>query len=114
MYRKSLEHIRRKSFTFHVNIHITGIPIVQLEDPDLAKEVGLFAFPSIVFFRNFGHESVIYAGDIKNEASILEWLLVQMDPSNEAIDNQEGEELESAIENYDSIAVFICKLMVSQ
>ena len=93
------------------NIHITGIPIVQLEDTALAKEVGLFAFPSIVFFRNFGHESVIYAGDIKNEASILEWLLVQMDPSNEAIDNQDGEELENAIENYDSIAVFICKNM---
>ena len=96
------------------NIQITGIPIVQLEDSALAIEVGLHAFPSIVFFRNFGHESVIYAGDIKNEASILEWLLVQMDPTNEAIDNQEGEELESAIENYDSIAVFICKYSVSQ
>ena len=33
-----------------------------------------------------------------------------MDPSNEAIDSQEGEELESAIENYDCIAVFIAKL----
>ena len=52
---------------------------------------------------------MIYAGDIKNEDSILEWLLVQMDPSNEAIEDAEGEELESAIENYDSIAVFICK-----
>ena len=41
----------------------------------------------------------------------MEWLLVQMDPSNEAIDSQEGEELESAIENYDCIAVFICKHM---
>ena len=37
-----------------------------------------------------------------------------MDPTNEAIDDQEGEELESAIENYDSIAVFICKNMISQ
>ena len=88
---------------------IAGIPIVKLEDTALAKEVGLFAFPSIVFFRNFGKEAVIYAGDIKNEDSILEWLLVQMDPSNEAIEDAEGEELESAIENYDSIAVFICK-----
>ena len=88
---------------------ISGIPIVKLEDTALAKEVGLFAFPSIVFFRNFGKEAVIYAGDIKNEDSILEWLLVQMDPSNEAIEDAEGEELESAIENYDSIAVFICK-----
>merc|ERR1712088_530446 len=76
-----------------------GIPIVKLEDTALAKDVGLFAFPSIVFFRNFGKEAVIYAGDIKNEDSILEWLLVQMDPSNEAIEDAEGEELESAIEN---------------
>ena len=52
---------------------------------------------------------MIYAGDIKNEDAILEWLLVQMDPSNEAIEDAEGEELEIAIENYDSIAVFICK-----
>ena len=84
-----------------------GIPIVKLEDTALAKEVGLFAFPSIVFFRNFGAEAVIYAGDIKNEDSILEWLLVQMDPSNEAIDDQEGDELADSIENDDSIAVFI-------
>ena len=80
-----------------------------MEDPDLAKEVGLHAVPSVVFFRNYGDEAVIYAGDIKNEDSILEWLLVQMDPSNEAIEDQDGEELEDSIENYDSLAVFICK-----
>ena len=97
------------SFSFSTIASLLGIPIVKLEDTVLAKEVGLFAFPSIVFFRNFGKEAVIYAGDIKNEASILEWLLVQMDPSNEAIDDVEGEELESAIENFESIAVFICK-----
>ena len=62
-----------------------------------------------MFFRNNGEEAVIYAGDIKNEDSILEWLLVQMDPSNEAIDDQENEELANEIENYDSIAVYICK-----
>ena len=32
-----------------------------------------------------------------------------MDPSNEAIEDADGEELESLIENYDSLAVFICK-----
>ena len=89
--------------------YITGIPIIKLEDKSLAKEVGLFAFPSIVFFRNFGEEAIIYAGDIRNEDSILEWILVQMDPSNEAIEDEDGEELESLIENSDSLAVFICK-----
>ena len=79
----------------------------------MGKEVGLFAYPSVVFFRNFGEEPIIYAGDIKNEDSILEWLLVQMDPSNDAIDHQEGEELESSIEFYDSIAVYICKSTIN-
>ena len=80
-----------------------------MEDKDLAKEVGLHAVPSVVFFRNYGDEAIIYAGDIKNEDSILEWILVQMDPSNEAIEAQDGEDLEDSIETYDSLAVFICK-----
>ena len=83
-----------------------------MEDKVLAKEVGLFAFPSVVFFRNFGEEAVIYAGDLRNEDSILEWLLVQMDPSNEAIDDQDSDELASTIEEYDLLAVFICKYVM--
>jgi hypothetical protein len=30
---------------------VAGIPIVKLEDRQLAKTVGVFALPAIVFFR---------------------------------------------------------------
>ena len=86
-----------------------GIPIVKLEDKELAKTVGVFALPAIVFFRAFGEEAVIYTGDLKREESILEWLMVQKDPSNDAIEELEGEELRKTIESSDAIAVFICK-----
>ena len=89
-----------------------GIPIVKLEDKDLAKTVGVFALPAIVFFRAFGEEAVIYTGDLKREESILEWLMVQKDPSNDAIEELEGDDLRKTIESSDAIAVFICKLIV--
>jgi len=84
-----------------------GIPIVKLEDKELAKTVGVFALPAIVFFRAFGEEAVIYTGDLKREESILEWLMVQKDPSNDAIEELEDEELRKTIENADAIAVFV-------
>ena len=89
-----------------------GIPIVKLEDKDLAKTVGVFALPAIVFFRAFGEEAVIYTGDLKREESILEWLMVQKDPSNDAIEELEGDDLRKTIESSDAIAVFICKLFI--
>ncbi|CAB4068818.1 unnamed protein product [Lepeophtheirus salmonis] len=85
----------------------SGIPIVKLEDKDLGRNVGVFAYPSIVIFRNFGEEAVIYSGDLKNKESILEWLLVQKDPGNQAIESMEGTILRKTIEASDSIAVFM-------
>jgi hypothetical protein len=74
----------------------------------LAKEVGVFALPSIVFFRATA-DPTIYAGDLKNEEAILEWLMVQKDPSNEAIEEQDGETLVKTIANTEAVAVFLCK-----
>ena len=71
----------------------------------------MFALPAIVFFRAFGEEAVIYTGDLKREESILEWLMVQKDPSNDAIEEMEGDDLRKTIEGSDAIAVFICKLI---
>ena len=64
-----------------------------------------------MFFRAFGEEAVIYTGDLKREESILEWLMVQKDPSNDAIEEMEGDDLRKTIEGSDAIAVFICKLI---
>jgi hypothetical protein len=46
---------------------------------------------------------------MKREDSILEWLLVQKDPSNEAIEEVEGDDLRSVIKEADAVAVFVCK-----
>ena len=73
----------------------------------------MFALPAIVFFRAFGEEAVIYTGDLKREESILEWLMVQKDPSNDAIEESEGDELRKTIESADAIAVFVCKFTAS-
>ena len=78
----------------------------------LAKEVGVFALPAVVFFRA-NSEPTIYSGDLKNEDAILEWLLVQKDPSNEAIQEQSGENLQKTIDNSETVAVFLCKLSIS-
>jgi len=86
---------------------VAGVPIVKLEDKQLAKTVGVFALPAIVFFRNYGEDATIYAGDLKREESILEWMLVQKDPNQEGIEEQEGDELRSSVENSEAVAVFI-------
>ena len=86
-----------------------GIPIVKLEDKTLAKSVGVFSLPAVVFFKNFGEEAVVYTGDLKREESILEWLMVQKDPSNDAIEELEGESLRNIVESSDAVAVFVCK-----
>ena len=113
---------------------------MKVEDRQLAKSVGVFAHPSLVIFRNYGEEAVIYSGDIKvsgmrvtrdsnpekrnnsqisenqklitqfqSQEAVLEWLLVQKDPTNEAIRDQEGDELQRTIERTESVAVFVCE-----
>jgi len=86
---------------------VAGIPIVKLENIELAKSVGVFALPSIVFFRNFGQDAVIYTGDIKKEENIFEWMLLQKNPSNEAIEEKNGADLKSLIDSSNFVAVFL-------
>ena len=51
-----------------------------------------------------------FAGDLKNEDAILEWMLVQKDPANEAIAEQSGENLKTFIENTEAVAIYLCEL----
>lgn len=50
-----------------------------------------------------------FAGDLKNEDAILEWMLVQKDPANEAIAEQSGENLKTFIENTEAVAIYLCE-----
>uniref|UniRef100_A0A147BH45 Putative thioredoxin/protein disulfide isomerase n=1 Tax=Ixodes ricinus TaxID=34613 RepID=A0A147BH45_IXORI len=50
-----------------------GIHMVKIQDPTLAKRYGIKTFPALVYFRNAN--PLIFDGDIKNEESVLEWLI---------------------------------------
>lgn len=87
-----------------------GVDFIKIDDRDLAKEMGVFALPAILFFRNGNREPVIYAGDMKNEERILEWLLVQKDPSSEMIEDLQDDQLVEYIRRNEYVAVYFCEL----
>ncbi|RZF41690.1 hypothetical protein LSTR_LSTR011625 [Laodelphax striatellus] len=83
-----------------------GIDFVKIDDKKLAKELGVFALPAILFFKMTSKEPVIYAGDLYDEGEILSWLLTQKDPSGEVIEEFEGEALLKAIQHSESLAIY--------
>ncbi|XP_011311794.1 uncharacterized protein hlk isoform X3 [Fopius arisanus] len=83
-----------------------GINFVKIDDKQLSKEFGVFALPAILFFRMGSKEPVIYAGDLYDEDQILQWLMVQKDPSGEVIEALEGEDLLHLIRESDALAVY--------
>ncbi|XP_055708462.1 uncharacterized protein LOC129804839 isoform X8 [Phlebotomus papatasi] len=83
-----------------------GIDFVKIDDRKMAKEIGVFALPAIVFFKSTSKEPVIYAGDIYEEQDILNWLLTQKDPGGDVIEDLEGAKLMSMIEESNSLAIF--------
>ncbi|XP_005191460.1 uncharacterized protein LOC101896609 isoform X8 [Musca domestica] len=83
-----------------------GIDFVKIDDKQMAKELGVFALPAIVFFKPSSKEPVIYAGDLYEEEQILSWLLTQKDPGGDVIEDLEGDRLVNLIEESGSIAVY--------
>lgn len=83
-----------------------GINFVKIEDKQMAKELGVFALPAILFFKLGSKEPVIYAGDIYDEHQILQWVLTQKDPSGDVIEASEGNELMALIQGQEALAVY--------
>nr|XP_027235335.1 uncharacterized protein LOC113826642 [Penaeus vannamei] len=83
-----------------------GIDFVKIDDSQLAKEVGVFALPAIVFYRAGSEEPIIYAGDMKNEENLLSWLLTEKDPTADFIEDMYGDALLRVIRDSDAIAVY--------
>ncbi|XP_063590532.1 uncharacterized protein LOC134767464 [Penaeus indicus] len=84
-----------------------GIDFVKIDDSQLAKEVGVFALPAIVFYRAGSEEPIIYAGgDMKNEENLLSWLLTEKDPTADFIEDMSGDALLRVIRDSDAIAVY--------
>lgn len=86
-----------------------GINFVKIDDREMAKEVGVFALPAIVFYKQKSKDPVIYAGDLYDEEGILNWLLTQKNPGGDVIEDLEGHRLKKLIEESPAIAVYFCK-----
>ncbi|XP_071549030.1 uncharacterized protein hlk isoform X4 [Panulirus ornatus] len=88
-----------------------GIDFVKIDDAQLAKEVGVYALPAIVFYRAGTEDPIIYAGgDMKNEENLLSWLLTEKDPTADFIEDMEGDALQRVIRDSDAIAVYFYDL----
>ncbi|EEB16861.1 predicted protein [Pediculus humanus corporis] len=85
-----------------------GIKFVKINDKKMAKEMGIFALPAVAFYKMGSKEPVIYAGDLYDEEQILQWLLTQKDPSGDAIEELDGENLKKIIRDSDYLAVYFC------
>jgi len=106
---KQCDSVLKQLETIDDDAETAGVPIVKLEDIQLAKTVGVFTLPSIVFFRNFGEEKVIFAGDIRKEENILDWMLVQKDPNSKIMEEKEGDELYNLLDKSDALAILLLK-----
>ena len=49
------------------------IRFVRIFDTDLAADFSLYTLPALVYFRN--GIPVVYEGDLRDEAEVLEWLI---------------------------------------
>lgn len=85
-----------------------GIDFIKIDDKEFARQMGVYALPAVVFFRHGHLEPVIYAGDLKNEERLLEWLLLQKDPTTDIIEEFEDEELVECIRQKEFVAVYFC------
>ena len=85
-----------------------GIDFIKIDDKNFAREMGVFALPAVVFFRHSSLEPVIYAGDLKNEERLLEWLFLQKDPTTDIIEEFQDEELVECIRQKEFVAVYFC------
>ena len=86
-----------------------GIDFIKIDDKEFARQMGVYALPAVVFFRHGHLEPVIYAGDLKNEERLLEWLLLQKDPTTDIIEEFEDEELVECIRQKEFVAVYFCQ-----
>jgi hypothetical protein len=53
-----------------------GIDFVKIDDKQMAKELGVFALPAVVFFKMGSKEPVIYAGGALRTSNYLLLLLI--------------------------------------
>ncbi|KAG1669120.1 putative protein disulfide-isomerase C1F5.02 [Nymphon striatum] len=86
-----------------------GIDLVKVDDPTLSKAFGIYALPSLLFFKYHDKEPNIFTGDLKSAKKVLDWLLSQKDPQGEVIEEVEGDTLQTMINKSKYVAVYFYK-----
>lgn len=51
-------------------------------------------------------------GDLKNDHRVLDWLLIQKDPSGDVIEEIDGDALQKMIDKSSYLAVYFCEYSV--
>ncbi|XP_017050302.1 uncharacterized protein LOC108094296 isoform X12 [Drosophila ficusphila] len=63
-----------------------GIQFVKSNDVKLAHEIGIFAFPALVYYET--GVPIMYDGNLKNENRVLQWLVNQKRKDDDASDEK--------------------------
>lgn len=80
------------------------IDFVKVRDPLIAKEYNIVTFPSLVFFRKRFPQ--FFIGNLKDEESVLKWLLDNKTPKEDVIELVDRKMLEVLLDDVEYIAVF--------
>merc|ERR1719167_1989655 len=92
---KALEHME----DIDDETDVFNIRFLRINDPELADDYSLKKIPCLVFFRN--EIPVVYAGELKDEQEMLEWLIKNQSSADDddTIEEMNEERLEIMVDN---------------
>jgi len=98
---KALEHME----DIDDETDVFNIRFLRINDPELADDYSLKKIPCLVFFRN--EIPVVYAGELKDEQEMLEWLIKNQSSADDddTIEETDEERLEIMVDNVDNLMI---------
>jgi len=98
---KALEHME----DIDDETDVFNIRFLRINDPELADDYSLKKIPCLVFFRN--EIPVVYAGELKDEQEMLEWLIKNQSSADDddTIEETNEERLEIMVDNVDNLMI---------
>ena len=80
------------------------IDFVKVKDQKIAKEYNILTFPTLMFFKNRFPQ--FYEGNLKDEDTVLKWLIDQKAAKDDVIELVDRHMLEVLLDDIDYIVVF--------
>ncbi|OQV19358.1 hypothetical protein BV898_06593 [Hypsibius exemplaris] len=81
-----------------------GIDFVKVEDDKLLKELGGKKAPALIYFRK--RQPALYPGDLKDEDTLLKWLVSGKESGNDEIEDVNRNSLVKLLDNQKFVAVY--------